>query len=266
MIAAIRKLVLGERRDNENFSFPYWVIVQPRWGNDILLAGVWFSREDAEHHLKCHGDVFGRRAVVRCMSAVRAESGLRKLYLDLMSEDVAPAPKSPPSGASYSRGSAGMNAAMNAAKQWRNDLHEGEAMMQRLEDALSMFRPSINETVESIKRMRAFLTQPNTPPDYPEVEPEDVEAGQPTSPAPIDYPKVALEDVIVGRAYWVRGTPGRGGPYIVHARVDPRDQKMQFFDGHACGNTMYRRDIAEIYGPIPLPSGLSSEVEHVEPY
>lgn len=171
MISAIRKLVLGERRDNENFSFPYWVIVQPRWGNDILLAGVWFSREDAEHHLKCHGDVFGRRAVVRCMSAVRAESGLRKLYLHLMSE-----------------------------------------------------------------------------------------AGQPTGPAPIDYPKVAPEDVIVGRAYWVRGTPGRGGPYIVHARVDPRDQKMQFFDGHACGNTMYRRDITEIYGPIPLPSGLSSEV------
>jgi hypothetical protein len=177
MIAAIRKLVLGERRDNENLLFPYWVIVQPRWGNDILLAGVWFSREDAEHHLKCHGDVFGRRAVVRCMSAVRAESGLRKLYLHLMSEDVAPAPKSPPSRASYFRGSAGMNAAMNAAKQWRDDMHEGQAMVQRLEDALSMFRPSINETVEAINRMRAFLTQLNTPPDCPNVAPGGLKLG-----------------------------------------------------------------------------------------
>lgn len=94
MIAAIRKLVLGERRDNENLLFPYWVIVQPRRGNDILLAGVWFSREDAEHHLQSRRNLYGRRAVVRCMSAAVSETGgLRQLYMHVTSEDVAFEPR-----------------------------------------------------------------------------------------------------------------------------------------------------------------------------
>ena len=175
MIAAIRKLVLGERRDNENLLFPYWVIVQPKWGNDILLAGVWFSREDAEHHLQSRRNLYGRRAVVRCMSAAVSETGgLRQLYMHVTSEDVAFEPRYYPGDRptrGYAEGEAGFG-----IEHARSTAHVfGDPLVERLTKAISMAHR--RDLSDLLKEIRDTLKRSSMP-HYPEIEPADVESGK----------------------------------------------------------------------------------------
>lgn len=74
---------------------------------------------------------------------------------------------------------------------------------------------------------------------------------------PIDYPQVAPEDVVVGEWYWVLDQDN-DGPHIFFAIPNKWFANSSF----AC-DPVYSTDsdiIVAIYGPIPYPSELSSEV------
>lgn len=91
--------------------------------------------------------------------------------------------------------------------------------------------------------------------------------GKPNGPATIDCPKIAPEDVVVGRWYWVLDQD-KDGPHIFFARRRndgplKADNPVCFFKSTFDLNPIYRvecNEVTAIFGPIPLPSELSSEV------
>lgn len=84
--------------------------------------------------------------------------------------------------------------------------------------------------------------------------------------ARLELPEVSPKDVIVDRSYWVYEKEG-DSPHIFHARKGRKfrdgDSTIWFFNSSYGGEPIYKADCGEvtaIYGPIPYPSELSSEV------
>ena len=65
----LAEVVLSHGDNNEATAVPYWGIVQyTRSKRVVMLAGVWFNREDAEAYLKAKAYNFPKSAVVYCFS------------------------------------------------------------------------------------------------------------------------------------------------------------------------------------------------------
>lgn len=58
----------------EATAYPYWIICTiSSTGTLALVAGVWFTREAAEQHLKARRHAYPKRAEVFCASGHRSE-------------------------------------------------------------------------------------------------------------------------------------------------------------------------------------------------
>lgn len=74
--------LLFSRTDSEATSFPFWYVAEKgAFGRTTMVSrGIWFSREEAEKHLKAKAHRYGKKAFVYCDSAHDSYSGLGELY------------------------------------------------------------------------------------------------------------------------------------------------------------------------------------------
>ena len=59
---------IAKAEDNEATAFPWWAITEGFRGREILLAGPYFNREDADEYLEAKRYNFGEKARVYCFS------------------------------------------------------------------------------------------------------------------------------------------------------------------------------------------------------
>lgn len=72
------RIELEVSNDNEHTESPWWLIIDPRqnfktgpdgaWNIINMITGPFFSREEAETHLKCRRHDFSKHACVFCHS------------------------------------------------------------------------------------------------------------------------------------------------------------------------------------------------------
>lgn len=80
-LAKIVALIFS-RTDTEATAFPFWYVAEKSGFGRIAMVskGIWFSREQAEEHLRAKAHRYGKRAFVYCDSAHDSYGGLRELY------------------------------------------------------------------------------------------------------------------------------------------------------------------------------------------
>ena len=72
--------IVLQSNDNECTAYPYWYIARKgSFGRNVLLAGIWFSREAAELHLRAKRYNYPKSAFVYCNSG-HESNDMKQLY------------------------------------------------------------------------------------------------------------------------------------------------------------------------------------------
>ena len=79
MISHMSMILLAHGSQTEMTANPFWFVAKRSPGGLVILAGIWFNRDDAEHYLKEESHQCGPSAFVHCASGKRT-SCLDKMY------------------------------------------------------------------------------------------------------------------------------------------------------------------------------------------
>jgi hypothetical protein len=85
LLKSLLDRLLGSNDTSEDKTYPFWFIGVNNYGRGVkILSGIWFSKEDAENHLKSKEKThtYPIDASVICWSSYQSISGLCGLMRD----------------------------------------------------------------------------------------------------------------------------------------------------------------------------------------